>query len=132
MTGVPPEAQQALIPPGWFDRWADATWATDPVGARSEPPTLRAPNGPLVEVVQAWNEGRTLFEAQLIRAPTLVVVGEWDTTTPPPMARDLYLTLRATTSARIVVIPQATHQLFLERQRDLLFETVQAFLDEPR
>ena len=33
-----------LIPPGWFDACADATWATDPVGAKENPPMLRAPN----------------------------------------------------------------------------------------
>ena len=30
---------------GWFEQWADATWATDPVGAKQNPPVVRAPNG---------------------------------------------------------------------------------------
>ena len=34
-----------LIPPGWFEAWADATFATDLVGAKQTPPVLRAPNG---------------------------------------------------------------------------------------
>ena len=34
-----------LIPAGWFDAWADATFASDPDGAKMNPPVLRAPNG---------------------------------------------------------------------------------------
>ena len=35
MTGVPEEKKATLIPAGWFDTWADATWATDPEGAKA-------------------------------------------------------------------------------------------------
>ena len=38
MTGVPEDKKATLIPAGWFDAWADATWATDPVGAKMNPP----------------------------------------------------------------------------------------------
>src|SRR4029078_670470 len=34
MTGVPEDKKAALIPAGWFDAWADATFASDPEGAR--------------------------------------------------------------------------------------------------
>ena len=34
LTGVPEDKKAALIPAGWFDQWADATWATDPDGAK--------------------------------------------------------------------------------------------------
>ncbi len=52
MTGVPEDKKAALIPAGWFDAWADATFASDPDGAKMSPPVLRAPNG----VVQDGNE----------------------------------------------------------------------------
>ena len=45
LTGVPEDKKAALIPAGWFDDWADATFATDPEGAKMNPPVLRAPNG---------------------------------------------------------------------------------------
>jgi pimeloyl-ACP methyl ester carboxylesterase len=35
LTGVPADKQADLIPVGWFEAWADATFATDPVGATS-------------------------------------------------------------------------------------------------
>jgi len=30
LNGVPADKQAAQIPAGWFEQWADATWATDP------------------------------------------------------------------------------------------------------
>src|SRR5262245_54248387 len=42
MTGVPADKKATLIPAGWFDAWADATWATDPEGAKANPPYIRA------------------------------------------------------------------------------------------
>lgn len=45
MTGVPDDKKATLIPDGWFDAWADATWATDAEGAKADPPYIRAPNG---------------------------------------------------------------------------------------
>ena len=40
LNGVPEDKRDRLIPPGWFDRWADATFATDPTGAAMHPPVL--------------------------------------------------------------------------------------------
>src|SRR5262245_34318 len=42
LTSVPEDKKATLIPDGWFDTWADATFATDPAGGGK---TLRAPNG---------------------------------------------------------------------------------------
>ncbi len=30
LTGVPEDKKATLVPPGWFDAWADATFASDP------------------------------------------------------------------------------------------------------
>ena len=128
LNGVPAAEQAALIPPGWFDLWADATWATDAQGARLDPPVLRAPNGPLVEVVAHWESGRAMFQPERITAPTLLAVGEWDGTTPPYMARDLQPLLVNAPRTRLEVIPGGTHQVFLERNRELLFAAVRSWL----
>ena len=42
LTGVPEDKKASLIPAGWFEAWAEATFATDPKGGGK---TLRAPNG---------------------------------------------------------------------------------------
>ena len=44
---------------GWFEQWADATWATDPVGAKQNPPVLRAPNGVIADFNAYWIAGKS-------------------------------------------------------------------------
>jgi len=126
--GVPVAEQPSLIPPGWFEQWADATWPSDSQGAQQNPPVVRAPNGPLVEVVAHWESGQAMFAPERIVAPTLLVVGEWDATTPSYMARDLLPLLINAKSTQLEVIAAGTHQLFLERKRDVLFELVRNWL----
>lgn len=128
LNGVPAAEQPSLIPQGWFEQWADATWSSDPQGAQQTPPVVRAPNGPLVEVVSHWESGQAMFAPERIVAPTLLVVGEWDVTTPPYMARDLLPLLVNAKQTRLEVIAAGTHQLFLERNRDVLFKSVSNWL----
>ena len=40
LTGVPEDKKATLIPAGWFDAWADATFASDPEGAKMNPTVL--------------------------------------------------------------------------------------------
>ena len=42
-TGVPEDKKANLIPAGWFDAWADATFATDPAGAPMIPRSFAPP-----------------------------------------------------------------------------------------
>jgi pimeloyl-ACP methyl ester carboxylesterase len=127
---VPEERQAEVLPDDWFQAWTNAVWASDPEGARMDPPALRVPNGPLVEVTEAWKSGQTFFDPERIEAPTLLVVAEWDGTTPPAQALALFPLLRNAPGRRLVVLPEGTHSIFLERNRDALFDTVQGFLED--
>ena len=126
LNGVPAAAKDTLIPAGWFEAWADATFATDPDGAGQ---TLRAPNGILQDSSTSWWIGRPYYDPAAIRVPTLLVVAEWDADTPPYMARALHERLTAAPYKRLAVLPEGTHTILLERNRAQLFETVQRFLD---
>ena len=50
LTGVPEDAKSTLIPEGWFDQWAKATFDTDPWGRNQTPQKVRAPNGTVKDV----------------------------------------------------------------------------------
>ena len=73
MTGVPEDKKAALIPAGWFDAWADATWATDPEGAKMNPPVLRAPNGVVQDGLEFFGAGKPYYDPAKITVPTLLV-----------------------------------------------------------
>jgi pimeloyl-ACP methyl ester carboxylesterase len=67
LRGVPEDKLADLIPAGWFQQWADATWATDPVGSQQTPPALRAPNGVLQDFRTYWMAGKPQYDPGDIR-----------------------------------------------------------------
>jgi len=130
MTGVPEDKKAALIPAGWFDQWADATWATDPEGAKMNPPVLRAPNGVIQDGLEFFGAGKAYYDPAGITVPTLLVVAEWDRDTPPYMAQTLFPLLTNAPDKRLVMLAEGTHTIIMEKNRLKLFEAVQAFFDE--
>jgi pimeloyl-ACP methyl ester carboxylesterase len=130
LTGVPEDKKAALIPAGWFDQWADATWATDPEGAKMSPPGLRAPNGVLQDGQEFFSAGKPYYDPAKVTVPTLLVVAEWDRDTPPYMAQTLFPLLVNAPGKRLVMLAEGTHTIIMEKNRLKLFEAVQSFLDE--
>jgi len=129
LAGVPADKRDGLIPPGWFDAWADATFATDPAGAAMDPPVLRAPNGTVRDSREYWAAGRPLYDPASITAPTLLIVGEWDRDTPPAMAQAIFSRLANAPAKRLVILGEATHTALMERNRQALVDEVQLFLE---
>jgi pimeloyl-ACP methyl ester carboxylesterase len=130
MTGVPEDKKASLIPAGWFDAWADATFATDPEGAKASPPILRAPNGVVQDSNEYWSAGKAYYDPAKITVPTLLVHAEWDRDLPPYMAQTLFPLLVNAPGKRYVMLPEGTHTIIMEKNRLMLFEAVQQFLDE--
>ena len=75
---VPEEKRTDLIPCGWFDRWADRIWATDPEGGTQNPPIERSPNGALLDDQVYRSARKPVYNPPGIVAPVLLVRGEWD------------------------------------------------------
>lgn len=130
LAGVPDARRGSLVPPGWFEHWADATFATDPEGARRTPSVLRAPNGVVADLRENWGAGRPTYDPAKITAPTLLTVAEWDRDTPPERAYALFPLLTASPGKRLVALGEGTHSIMLERNRGALFGAVQVFLEE--
>lgn len=130
LNGVPEDKKAALIPPGWLEQWADATWATDPVGAKQNPPVVRAPNGTVADTQEFWSSGKTMYDPARITVPTLIAIGEWDQDTPPYMAQAIFPLMVNSPDKRLVMLAEGTHHMMLERNRAALFRAVQTFFDE--
>ena len=130
LTGVAEEKKATLIPAGWFDAWADATFASDLVGAKMNPPVLRAPNGVQQDGDEFFAAGKPYYDPAKITVPTLLVHAEWDRDTPAYMAQTLFPLLVNAPGKRYVQLPEGTHHIMMEKNRRMLLEAVQAFLDE--
>jgi pimeloyl-ACP methyl ester carboxylesterase len=130
LTGVPEDKKADLIPAGWFDAWADATFASDPVGAAQNPPVLRAPNGVVKDGTEYWSAGKPLYDPAKITVPTMLILAEWDRDTPPYMAQTLFPLLTSAPAKRLVMLGEGTHTVVMEKNRMQLFNAVQQFLEE--
>jgi len=128
--GMPTHRVDELAPRASFDAWWKATLATDPEGARQSPPVVRAPNGVLQDFSELWAAGKPTYDPARIRAPTLLIVGEWDVITPPLMAQTLFGQLSNAAERRFVLLSEGTHFMAVEKHRVRLMREVQNFLDE--
>jgi Lysophospholipase len=127
LTGVPKDKQAQLIPAGWFEMWADATFATDPKGGGN---TLRAPNGTVQDTRDYWGAGKPLYDPAGIRVPTFLAHAEWDADLPSYMLYAYFEKLSNAPYKRYVQIGEGTHTVIMEKNRMQLFHAVQQFLDE--
>lgn len=130
MNGVPENKKADLIPAGWFDKWWDATLASDPQGSKQNPPALRAPDGVVLDIERFWRAGKPTYDPAKITVPILLIQAEWDQDTPPYMSRALFPLLVNAPEKRYVMIGEGTHTVMMEKNRMELFREVQSFLDE--
>jgi pimeloyl-ACP methyl ester carboxylesterase len=130
LTGVPDDKKASLIPPGWFDMFADATFATDPVGAKQTPPVLRAPNGVVQDSRTYWMSGRPLYQPSDITVPTLLIHADWDADLPTYHTAAYFAELKNTPYKRWVELGEGTHFVMLEKNRAQFIHEVEMFLED--
>lgn len=129
LKGVPEDKVAELIPAGWFEAWAGATFASDPQGAMQTPPVVRAPNGVVQDIEEFWAAGKAQYDPADIRVPTFLAHADWDADTPSDMLYAYFAKLTHAPYKRYVEIGEGTHNVMLEKNRMQLFQEVQQFLD---
>jgi pimeloyl-ACP methyl ester carboxylesterase len=129
LTGVPENEKASLIPAGWFEAWADATFATDPVGSKSLRSCCALPMG--------WCK-----TAENIGVRAKCSTTRRESACPPPCSRGVdqdlpsymlhayFAKLTNVPYKRYVEIGEGTHTVIMEKNRMQLFQAVQQFLDE--
>jgi len=125
-----PRGQPPLISAKLFDSWASAYLATDPASGTRSPPAVLVPAGPQTDIADAW-EGRFPYDPGAVRAPTLIVRGEWDAISTDADAAWLIKALSGIPGgARDLKLPRGGHRMHLEENRSVLFDAVANFLAE--
>jgi pimeloyl-ACP methyl ester carboxylesterase len=128
--GLSGERLASQIPRAVFDAWANATFATDPDGAKLDPPVIRAPNGVMADVAETFWIGKGYYDPAKITMPVFMISAAWDRDVAPALARTLLPLLVNSSSKRLVELDRGTHNVMIEDNRFELFEAVQKFLDE--
>lgn len=128
--GIPGEDRSAWRDPAVAEAYVAAALASDPTSASRTRPSLRAPSGALEDSFYLAT-GRQLWDASLIRAPTLVVRSERDFWSRPEDPVRLAEHLVHAAKVEVVTLAGATHFVHLERPargRARLLRSVLAFL----
>lgn len=125
--GLTPEQAAEIMPPEWFEMWWEATTSSDP---DAPPNSVRAPNGVVEDGRNYWSAGKASYDPALITCPVLVIVGELDRDTSPNLAVSLFPRLTNAAWKRLSIVSGGTHSIMMERNRFLLFRSVQQFLEE--
>jgi pimeloyl-ACP methyl ester carboxylesterase len=113
-----------------FDIWADAYLASDPTSNERTPPSARVPSGPDLDFEDAWS-GHFPYDLSTVRAPTLIVRGEWDNITLDADAAWLVESMcNVSDGARDLKLKRGAHRMHLEDNRQALFDAVGEFLSE--
>lgn len=122
---VPRGAPQVLSEAD-MQAWADQFLATDPASSTRRPPAVLVPSGPRADIAALWS-GHALHDPARVRAPTLLVRGEWDSLCTDDDAQRLRSAMTGCV-VQDVKIPCATHLMHLEQQRTELHAAVNRFL----
>ncbi len=123
---VPP-GQSPVLARGDFVGWADAYLDSDPDARERNPPAVKTPTGPLVEILRAWH-GELAWEPADVIAPVAIIRGAWDGLVTDEDARWLFDRLSRSAERRDVKIARGTHLMHLEQMRSALWRESVTFL----
>jgi len=125
--GYVPTGEATVLADSDMALWGPAYLASDADSANRAPPSVRVPYGPVADIDSMWS-GNFAYDPAAIRAPVLIIRGEWDNVTTNEDAHWLYQSLRNAPIKRDVVISRGTHVMHLEASRFQLYREVQTFL----
>jgi pimeloyl-ACP methyl ester carboxylesterase len=127
---IPSEDKTAWRDPGVAEAYVRQALASDPETNTHNPPCFRSPDGALEDSFYLAT-GRSLWDASSIYVPTLVLASERDFWSCPADREKLRQDLAHAPAVKVVVIPNATHFVHLdrpERGRQVLLDEVVNFL----
>jgi len=128
---IKPENKTAWREKKVLDAINKAIIDSDPSSYTRTPPSLRAPNGALVDLYYIFTE-RPVYDASLISVPTLLIRGGDDPTATDGDAKGLFKKLSSAPYKRYIIVGDGSHSVTFEKNHDQVFREVRLFLDERR
>ena len=104
--------------------------ALDPKAGSHTPRAFRSPTGALADLVSIFN-GRPLYDPAEITMPTLLIRGADDTTSTHSDSERLLAALASPRKEYLIITP-GSHFLCVEKNRNLLYEGLNRFLEADR
>ena len=117
----------AVLDSNNYQAWAEDYLRSDPTSRARNPPSVRVPNGRQADLA-AVASGRFVYDPGEIKAPTLIVMGEWDAIATFAGAEWLLHGLKQAPSRQLVVIGHGSHTIQYESEREQLYRALENFL----
>jgi pimeloyl-ACP methyl ester carboxylesterase len=112
---------------GFVNMWGPVYLATDPTSASRTPASVEVTTGPAADD-RDIRAGHFPYDPSLIKAPTMILYGEWDRVATEEGAKRLFDAITNAPYKRRIEIGGATHIVQLERRgRMQAYEEVRAF-----
>ena len=102
-----PKGHDPVLLDRHFQPWARAYMATDSTSNAREPQSVKVPNGPLADLIDAWR-GKLAYDPAG-REPAFDRQGEWDSLSDNSDAIWLLAAATSSPNKQYVKIPEATH-----------------------
>jgi pimeloyl-ACP methyl ester carboxylesterase len=127
MKDLTPEGKACPLTKEVLESWGSQWLQSDPLAVAFHSDSVCFPSGP-VQDIEDMLHGRSYYNPAAIKAPTLIIRGEWDDYPDNKDARQLLHALKNAPERKYVVIAAGTHVLHLENNRLLLYREVLQFL----
>lgn len=128
MRSLTPSGKECQLEPEITGSWGANWLASDGGSAKRNSGRVRFPAGYRSDVLNLIN-GHSYYSAADIKAPTLVIRGQWDSYPNDADGKKLYRELTVS-EKKYVVVERGTHVVHLEKQRHRAYEEVYRFLKE--
>lgn len=122
-----PAGKTPVLSRAHFEEWGERYLDSDPDSRRRDPPGVKIPTGPFVDILHAWH-GHLGYDPGVVQAPVAIIRGEWDGLIPDEDARWLFDAFKTSPLKRDIKISRATHLMHLEAMRHALYRESIAFL----
>jgi pimeloyl-ACP methyl ester carboxylesterase len=127
MDSLRPASEPSQLHADVHARWGEE-WLASAAGAGAAAGAVRFPSGPSADA-DDLRHGQPYYNPARIKAPTLLVRGEWDAWPNDEDYRQLKARMTAAASTEYVIIPRGTHVMHLEAAHTRLKQAVENFLE---
>ena len=128
MEHLTPQGERCRLEPEIFQSWKTQWLQSDPLAKIFRDSAVRFPSGPSQDI-DDLEQGKSYYDPSGIKAPTLIIRGEWDRFPSNEDAANMFTHLTNAPYKKYTVIEKGTHVMHLEQSRHQLYTEVQNFLN---
>jgi pimeloyl-ACP methyl ester carboxylesterase len=126
MEMLTPKDKECQLEKEVFKDWGKIWEESDPLFKKYSTGNVRFPSGPNQDVEDLLHN-ISYYNPENIKAPTLIIRGDWDNYPNDEDAKKIFISLKNAESKKYVILEKGTHVAHLEKSRKQLYEEILLF-----